>query len=165
MNKKTLGYLLTSAGLVILVLGLFIYANPSTLTQTETLAPLESKTVQLELGTGDRVQGAVTVDEGNSGITVYIENPNGETSYNGGTVYNNVEFSFNAQTAGRHIAIITNLSPTNQQTIQYTFTYPAAPAIASIAVIIAGLFLILTGVSMIVILRKAAEISKAKPLD
>jgi hypothetical protein len=121
-----------------------------------------SKTVQLELNPGDKVQGALTILDGDEGITVYIENPRGEASYNGGTVYNKVDFSFSSQTAGQHIAIFTNLSPTNTQTIEYSFTYPALPSIASIVIIVLGVFLLLIGVTFLVILHKANLLNSKK---
>jgi uncharacterized membrane protein len=162
MNKKTLGYILAVTGLIIIALGLFTYTYSATVTQTETLQPLGSKIVQLELAPGDKVQGALTVLDGDEGITVYIENPRGEASYNGGTVYDTVDFSFNTQTAGKHTAIFTNISPSSTQTIEYSFTYPVMPSLASLAIIVIGAFLVLIGVTFMVILHKAKLLQSKK---
>jgi hypothetical protein len=156
MNKKTLGIILALTGLVVLSFGLFTYIHQTTSTQTDTLHPLESKTFKLDLAPGYKVQGTLTVLDGNEGIAVFIENPDGEVIYNGGTVYSNVEFSFDAQKLGKYFAAFTNLSPTNEQKIEYSFTYPALPSLISLAVTIIGVFLLLIGVTFLVILHKAS---------
>jgi len=92
MNKKTLGIILALTGIVVLSFGLFTYIYQTTYTQTDTLHPLESKTFKLDLTPSDKVQGTVTVLDGDEGIRVFVENPNGDVIYNGGTVYSNVEF-------------------------------------------------------------------------
>jgi len=159
MNKQTVGIIFAVTGIIILSLGLFTYIYQTTYTQAETMQPLEIKTFELDLTPGDKVQGTVTILDGSEGISVYVENPTGEVIYNGGTVYNSVDFSFNSKTTGTHVATFTNLNPVTEQTIEYSFTYPALPNLVSLAVTILGVFLVLIGVTFLVILHKAKALN------
>ncbi len=160
MQKRTLGLILTIIGLAILVSGIAAYTVSTTQTHTVTLPISDGLSVPLELSAGDKVQGAVTVLNGNEGINVYVENPQNEVIYNGGTVYSNVEFSFNAQTFGSYAVIINNLSSTNGQTIEYSLTYPSIPSIVGLALIIVGVFFVVAGVTMRIMLQKAGAIKQ-----
>jgi len=155
MNKQIVGIIFAVTGIIILSLGLFTYIYQTTYTQTEAMQPLEVKTFELDLTPGDKVQGTVTILDGSEGISFYVENPAGEFIYNGGTVYNSVDFSFNSKTTGTHVATFTNLNHLNEQTIEYSFTYPALPNLVSLAVTILGVFLVLIGLTFLVILHKA----------
>lgn len=162
MNKKSLGYILAVTGLIVLALGLYTYTYSTTLTQTETLQPLESRAVQFELGPGDKVQGSLKILSGDEGISVYVENPRGDVSYNGGKVYTNIEFSFNGQIPGKYYAIFNNLSSANTQTIEYIFTCPVLSSLASLAITIVGAFLLLIGATFLVLLHKATLLQSKK---
>ncbi|XHH09660.1 MAG: emp24/gp25L/p24 family protein [Candidatus Bathyarchaeia archaeon] len=160
MQTKTLSLILIIFGLFILVSGIVAYTYTITQTQTATLPIADGISIPLTLGQGDKVQGTVNILDGTQGINVYVENPNSEVVYNGGSVLSNVEFSFNAQVSGSYKVVINNLSESNPQNIEYTFTYPALPSLASIAIIIVGFFILLIGITMLMILRKARAFNK-----
>jgi len=61
-----------------------------------------------------------------------------------------------------HFASFTNLSHTNEQKIEYSFTYPALPNLLSLGVIILGVFLLLIGVTFLIILHKASKLDLKK---
>jgi len=154
MNKQTVGIIFTIIGIVILGVGIYAYTySTTTLTQTEALPASKSITVPLELGLGDKVQGALTI-EGSEGIKVYVEDPANQVTYTGGSVYSNVEFSFTAQSSGTYTVVFENLSPTNQQTIEYSFSYPAISSIVSYSLMAIGAILLIAGIVLAVILNK-----------
>ncbi|MCW4029360.1 MAG: emp24/gp25L/p24 family protein [Candidatus Bathyarchaeota archaeon] len=153
-TKKTAGIILTVIGIVALVYGAIAYTSTTTQTETKTIPVSEDLTVTLELGQGDKVQGAVTLLNGNEGISVKVENPANETVYNGGAVYSAVEFSFNAQTSGSYTATFHNLSSDNGQTIEYSFTYPTTPILVSYANFAVGALLVAAGVILVALNRK-----------
>lgn len=153
-TKKTAGILLTVIGIVALVYGAVVYTYTTTQTETRTVPVSGDLTVSLELGQGDKVQGVVTVLNGNEGINVYVENPANEIVYNGGAVYDNVEFSFSAQTSGSYSATFHNLSRDNGQTIEYSFTYPQIPTLISYANFAVGALLVVAGAILVVLNKK-----------
>jgi uncharacterized membrane protein len=160
MQTKTLGVIFVIIGLVLLVSGAVVFTYSNTQTRTRTLPVSEGLSVPLDLSAGDKVQGTITILDGGEGITVDVTNPNNEIIYNGGTVYNNVEFSFNAKTSGTYTVAIDNLSTSNSQTIEYSLTYPAIPSIVGIVIIIVGIFFVVTGVTMMVMLQKAGTLKQ-----
>ncbi len=84
--------------------------------------------------------------DGTAGIKVYVEDPPPmEVVYNGGTVYNHLEFSFSAQTSGVYRVNFENISPTNQQTIVYSVTFPSNPGILRYLAITVGALLLVAG--------------------
>jgi hypothetical protein len=151
--KTTVGIILTVIGIVALVFGAVAYTSTTTQTETRTVPVSGDLTFSLELGQGDKVQGAVTLLNG-EGINVYVENPGNEVVYNGGAVYNNVEFSFIAQTFGSYTATFHNLSSDNGQTIEYSFTYPQISTLVSYANFAVGALLVVAGAILVVVLNK-----------
>ncbi len=159
MNKKTLGLVLSILGIVILVSGVAAFTYTTTQTDTLNLLVADGSTVTLDLGQGDKVQGSVTITNGTEGISVYVEDPSNGVVYNGGAVYSNVEFTFNAPTAGIYTVNFDNLSTTSQQTVEYSLTSPVIPSIIGIITIIGGAFLLLIGITLYVIVKKATLLS------
>jgi hypothetical protein len=77
-----------------------------------------------------------------------VENPLREVIYNGGTIYNSLEFVFKAESNGIYLVNFENANPSNQQTVEYSLTYPAFPAVASSLMTFAGAALFGAGVSI-----------------
>jgi hypothetical protein len=132
-----------------------------TITQTDTLnLPVaDGSIVTLELGQGDKVQSSVTITNGTEGVKVYVEDPSSGVVYNGGAVYSSVGFTFNAPTTGAYTVHFDNLSTANQQTVEYSLTRPVIPSIIGIITIVAGAFLLLIGLTLYVIVKKATLLS------
>jgi hypothetical protein len=155
MYRKTLGVTFTVIGLVALILGIYAYAfSTETLTQTITIDPSDGFAAQLEIEQGDVVRGALIILDGNEGITVLVENPATEVIYNGGTVYTNLEFSFNAQTTGLYALNFDNLSSANQQTIEYSLTHSTFSRTLSLAILVIGAILLAVGITTAIMSSK-----------
>ena len=151
MNRRTFCVLFVMIGLFVLAVGIYGFAfSTTTQTQTETIAASTGFFAQFELAQGDTVKGALTILDGNEGIVVYVENPVEEVIYNGGTVYNSLEFSFTAQTAGSHTINFENLSPASQQTIEYSLTYSTIPRTVSISATVIGAVFFVSGMILAV---------------
>ena len=148
MYKKALGLTFITIGLIILALGISAYAF-STVTQTETktIDASEAYVAQLELEEGDTVHGVLTVFNGNEGTAIYVENPTNESIYDGGTVYTSLEFNFNTQTTGAYTVNFENLSPANQQTIEYSLTHSTYSRTLSLVATIIGFILLAVGIT------------------
>ncbi len=166
MRRRTLGLTLALVGFTVLALALYTYALPNAnLSKTVTLEPSSGTFAQVSLCPGDKVQGTLDVTDGTAGIKVYVEDPPPmEVVYNGGTVYDHLEFSFNAQTSGVYRVNFENLSPANQQTIAYSLTFPSNPGVIGYLAITVGVLLLVVGPLIALSFRqKALKLDIAQP--
>ena len=109
---------------------------------TETSFPLE-------LNGEDRVKGNLTILEGTQGIKIYLETPHNELVYDGGVVYNSLDFTLNVQSEGIHRLYLANLDPINQQKFQLSLTINQFPWFNSILIVSIGLLVSITGIVII----------------
>lgn len=158
MYKKALGLTLTTIGLIILALGIYAYSfSTVTQNQTKTIDASDIHVAQLELELGDAVHSVLTILDGNEGIAIYVENHAQESVYDGGTVYTSLEFNFYVQTTGPYAVNFENLSPTNQQTIEYSLTHSTYSRTLSLAITIIGAILLIAGITTTFIASKKSR--------
>ncbi len=155
MRRRILGLTLAVVGFAVLALALYTSSLPVMReSKNLTLEPSTGTFDQINLNTNDKVQGTLDVIEGPAGIRVYVEDPSLKVVYNGGTVYNDLDFSFNAQTSGVYRVNFENLSPTNQQTITYSLVFPAIRGIVWYVAIVAGALLVVVGLGVAIVLGR-----------
>ena len=154
MYKKTLFLALSIIGLIILALGIYAYAF-STVTQNQTKAidASEGFNAQLNLEQGVTVYGTLTILDGNQGIEVYVENPAKELVYDGGTVSTSLEFNFYVQTSGVYSVNFDNISPDNQQTIEYSLKHSIYSPTLSLGAMIIGAIILIISITTALISR------------
>ena len=156
MQRKTMGILFIVIGFIVLAVGLFSYTLTATQTRNLALSVSDGAFARIELEQGDTVRGSLLIQSGNEGIKFYVEDPVGEVVYDGGTIYGSLDFSFHSQISGLYISRFENLSPTNQQSIEYSLTYSAVPRIVSFSAAIVGAGFFVAGIVLMFLKKKHA---------
>jgi hypothetical protein len=156
MQRKTLGLICIAIGAIALALGAYSYTLTSALNGSLILNAQETTNIGVELQAGATVKGTLNVTDGTQGVRFYFENPQGDVAYNGGTVYNSLEFSFDTAAAGNYTIKIENLSPTNQQAIEYAINYSAIPQTVSHVAVGIGAVIFGVGLVLAVLKKKAS---------